>query len=262
MDRGLDDIAGAGATGVVAVARAARAALAPLRTLALGLPGIGVGDAEIAAIARQLMTVQTAATAARAALLATLAGWHGGVAATPDQDGWNLTAIRTRRYCLAIAVLAQALATEHAEHAVLDFLALQRDVAAVLATSQRSAVVVGPPLLCEHIRATRIGACLVAGDLAARTRFQVGIIPAASTRPLILPPRLEDESDAEYWQRVCLSVIFPSFAANAVEATMTALAPVWLRMRAGATRQASLALDHLGVAAWTIRALAGSAGRP
>ena len=219
-------------------------------------------EAGIQAITAQLAAAVAAAQAARGALLATLAGWHQAVAALPDQDGWNLLASGTRRYCLAIALLAQALAREHAEHAVLDVLALQRDVAAVLGTTLRSAVVIGSPLLCDHIRAIRIGAYLVATDLAAGGHFSVGVVPPAAARPLYLPPKLEGESDAMYWQRVCLSVIFPSFAANAVEATLAALVPVWLRMRAGATRQASLVLDHLGVCAWTIRALATGAQQP
>ncbi len=262
MDRCLDDITGTPATAAVAAARVTRSLLAPLRTLSIAVPGVGVGDAAITAISTRLLVDQAKAAKARSALLDELADWHPWIDATPDPDGWNLTAARTRRYCVAVAVLAAALGAEHAEHAVLDFLALQRDVAAVLSTTLRSAVVVGSPLLCEHIRATRIGAYLVASDLAAKGRFSVGAIPPAAARPLFLPPKFEDETDAMYWQRVCLTVIFPSFACNAMEETMIALAPVWLRMRAGATRQASLVLDHLGVCAWTIRALAASARTP
>ncbi len=262
MDRCLDDITGIPATTAIQEARSLSASLEPLRTLAVGLPGSGVADEEIAALAARLTSALTQASAARAALLAIFSGWHLAVAATPDQDGWNLTALRTRRYCAAIASLAEALADEHAEHAVLDCLAMQRDVAAVLGTTMRSAVVVGSPLLCDHIRATRIGAYLVACDLSAQQHFSVGPIPAALLRPLVLPPRGDDEPEAIYWQRVCLTVIFPSFSANALESTLTALVPVWLRMRAGATRQGSLALDHLGLCAWTIHALAQSGKGP
>lgn len=229
--------------------------LEPLRNLSSSVVGQGPTDDQLTGVRATLAQTLAGVQAYQSLMMQQLVAWHPKLDAIPSLDGWNLTARRTVMYCHAIAVLAKALADEAKNSATRDFLRLQRDVAAMLVLYDPQYADYGPPMLYSHVRAIRLGVSAIAARTSRGSVYTYGSIPSAGSRNLRLPDRLPFESDADYWQRACTTMIFPSFMKNQIERGIKEVALVWIRSRAGSTRMASVALDRLMVGSWAIRAL-------
>lgn len=229
--------------------------LEPLRRLSSVIVGQGPTDEQLNGLRRALPTVLTKLQGHQSLMMQQLVLWHPKIDAVPSLDGWNITARRTAKYCHAIGKLGKALADEAKNAATRDFLRLQRDVASMLALYDQQYAGYGPPMLYSHVRAIRLGVATLAARTSRGSDYTYGPVPAANTRVLVLPLRIPFETDVDYWKRVCIEVIFPSFRKNAIERGIKEVALVWIRSRAGSTRMASVALDRLMIGAWSVRAL-------
>jgi hypothetical protein len=166
-----------------------------------------------------------------------------------SKAGWGRMAAGAKQLCIELGIMHEGMKGLGADRGSLYYYELQDMAANVFIKSSPFIYLDGPPELNAWIRTLRAGAvAMTKGASLAST--QPLTLPVEDTRKMDLPPREEQETEKEYYQRICKSHVFPRVNNQRLGDVLAHLGKTRLVGECESLVKASLALDRIEMMTW------------